>query len=725
MNTRNLFVLLALCWLPALAQEPPPEAWPDTLQEVAGDSLSQGEPDSAPMADAAVASGEAPVDYFARDTYRVDTVVCPFKGQIDYEPGDIECGLLEVPENREDPDSRFIELHFVKLNSRWGKDDDESEDDEEDSGLAPGKRDDPVVYLTGGPGAKVTYYVKRFKDHGLLDHRDMYILEQRGIGYSDDFCPWYSARNPSTDDVATFDESLNAALTRMAECARNASAAGVDIAAYNTIENARDVKALRRALGFEKWNVWGISYGSILGQAYVKEDPEGIRAVALDAIMPLDIRDSELYWRVAHWYLRDLAKLQEICDRQPACAKQYPDMAGRLREAIRSVVDNPIVVDVKDTENYPSGKARFFQDIVAFLPFIFLYEQDNYPGIPGLIYAWADAVERRDETLFRAIASSSGDGGFGDSSQGMSDAITCTDGDNEAQARAGKRDILDYPVVGAAIGTVESWQRRADLCAEIGLPQRPADQYLPVQTDLPSLIIDGDMDPITPPPNAKAIVPGFANGTYVEFPYAGHGPSRSVECAGDMLNAFYDDPMAEPDLSCVDEMEEPEIFAPLFTSDVVPRLMVLMAEDKKKLAIPGAWAGGSVLIAVIAFVLLTFGPLSRRMDGRVASEAGSARLFAWLAATVTVASAAVLAAAIGVTAKTSELLPAFGFVPWARWGAWAGLLAGLLGLITVVAAFRARSRLGLPGSPMLGFVLTGLAALGLSSFLVFWGLAPF
>jgi hypothetical protein len=138
-------------------------------------------------------------ELFARDTFRLDTVVCPFKGKIDYEPGEIECYLLQVPENREKPGSRFIELHVVKLNSTW--DDEEAEEaekdeDEHDYGLAPGKRDDPIVYLTGGPGALVTYYIKRFKDHGIRKHRDMYILEQRGIGYSNDFCPYY--------DITTF-----------------------------------------------------------------------------------------------------------------------------------------------------------------------------------------------------------------------------------------------------------------------------------------------------------------------------------------------------------------------------------------------------------------------------------------------------------------------------------------------------------------------------------------
>jgi pimeloyl-ACP methyl ester carboxylesterase len=653
-------------------------------------------------------------------------VVCPFRGEIEYEPGDIECGLLEVPENREDPDSRFIELHFVKLNSRWGRDDDEKDDDEKASGLAPGKRDDPVIYLTGGPGSHVTYYVKRFKDHGLLDHRDLYILEQRGIGFSDDFCPFYGSRKPAMGDVATFAESLEAGLERFGDCARNAQAAGVDLRGYNTMENARDVKALRRALGFEKWNMWGISYGSILAQAYIKEDREGILAAAIDAVMPLDIRESELYWRVAHWYERDLQKMQEICNRQPDCARHYPDISGRVRQAIGSVVNQPIEVEVADIENYPSGKARFFTDIAGYLPFMFLYEQDNYPGFPGLVYAWADAVVQRDEAMFKAIAGAAGMGGaFGGQSQGMANAITCIDGDAEAQARASKKDILEDPVLGAAIGSAAFWDRRAALCAELGMQQRPPEQYLPVQTDLPSLIIEGDMDPITPPPNAKAILPGFSNATYVEFPFAGHGPSRSVKCAGDMLNMFYDNPSAEPDLACVGEMEEPRIWAPLYVSRIVPRLLALMAEDKQKLAVPGGWAGASVLITLVAFLVLTFSPPIRWLDGRRPIKAGAARLAAWLAATASVAAVGIVGAAAAVTAEASEIMPLFGFVPWARYGAWCGVAAGVLGLLTLLATYRARRERGLPGSRVVGFALTGLAAVSLSAFMLFWGLGPF
>ena len=387
---------------------------------------------------------------FARDDFRIEAMVCPFKGTIDYEPGAIECGLLRVPENREKRDSRFIELHVVKLAATW-KDGDAARD----SDLAPGKRDDPVIYLTGGPGAPVTGYVKRLSDHGIRKHRDLYILEQRGIGYSGDFCPFYGNRKPEVGNVSTFEEHLEAELIAFADCANNAAAKGVDLTGYSIFESARDVKALRIALGFENWNVWGISYGSILGQAYIKVDPTGIRALALDAIVPLDVRANPELRSVAQWYDRDLRKLDELCQAQPDCARHYPDIGKRIRDAARSVWDDPLVVDVEDTERYPTGKAYLFPDVVAYLPFAFLYEQSNYPGLPALIHAWADAVERRDENLIRAVAGIRDS--FFSASRGMTNAMLCADAQTEVQAIAGGEAIEALPILGAALGSEASF----------------------------------------------------------------------------------------------------------------------------------------------------------------------------------------------------------------------------------------------------------------------------
>jgi len=676
------------------------------------------------LAQAQATTEEQAVDYFARDSFRIDTFVCPFKDDIDYEPGEIECGLLQVPENRENSNSRFIELHFVKLNSTWDDEAEDGEDDDDETSLAPGKRDDVVIYLTGGPGAHATTYVERFKDHRILKHRDMYILEQRGIGYSDDFCPEYSARKPEKFDVETYDEQQEASLTAADDCAANAIAGGVDLTGYNTIENARDVHAFRLALGLEQWNVWGISYGTILGQAYIKEDPEGIRAIVLDSIVPLNAGDESHYWQVVKWYDRDLRKLDELCQADTGCAKHYPDLGERLRQATRTVLDAPITVDVEESEIYPSGEARVFADIVAFLPFVMLYEQTNYPGLPGMIYAWTDLVEKRDETLFKALAQA-GDGDLGGLSQGMYNAVFCLDGYREAQISSGAADREAYPVFGDVLGTAEFDKRAAQRCLDFGMAPRDGAEYQPASTDIPALIVAGDMDPITPPPLAKAILPGFSNATYVEFPYAGHGPLRSVECGGDLLNLFFDDPNGEPDLSCVDEMEAPKFFVPLYTSDIAPRLLLLAVEDEKKLAGPGAWGGISIIISLIAFIWLSVAPLGRRIDKRQPVSVSGARWSAWLAATFATAAAAIFGAAIAVTVDTSEILVVFGLVPWARIGAVSGLLAGIFGIAAVAFIVRERRKGKLPIGTLVGFLLTGIAAVGLSTFLLYWDLGPF
>ena len=672
------------------------------------------------------ATAAAP-DLYARDSYRIDTLVCPFKGRIEYEPGEIECGLLQVPENREDPDSRLIELHFVKLNSTWDDEDDkkenEEDEDEEDVGLEPGRRDDPVIYLTGGPGADVEYYVDRFNDHGIRKHRDLYILEQRGIANSGDFCERYYSRNPAVSNVNTLAKSAEAARIAAEACVRNATAAGVDIRAYNTIENARDVKALRIALGFGKWNVWGISYGTLLGQAYIKEDPDGILAVVLDAIVPLDARDDVISWRLINWYDRDLKKLDELCQADDDCADSFPALGERVRDAARATKDAAITVDVEDTETFPTGKAYVLSDIATYLPFTFLYEQSNYPALPAIIYAWVDAIENRDEALFKAIATALSQGVFG-GSQGMYDAIMCNDGYREAAIASTAVDRAEFPVLTNAIsveGDAEAW---AQSCIDLGAPPRPREDFAAVQTDIPTLLIEGDMDPITPPPLAHVIAPGFTNGTYVEFPYAGHGPSRSVECAGDLLNKFYDNPTAEPDLGCIDEMEVPEFIGPLYRTSVGPRFAVLALERKEDLPKVGAWGGSSVLGVVLGFLVLTFAPLVRRLEKRQPVPAYGARLATWAAAAFGTLALGIFGAAAGVSYKLSELLLAFGMVGWAVVGAWAGVFAGLLGVVALVLAVKARRSSALPLGTLAGFVITGLAAVSLSVFLLVWGLGP-
>ncbi|NWG71551.1 MAG: alpha/beta fold hydrolase [Parvularculaceae bacterium] len=665
------------------------------------------------------AAGEAPApddDLFARDSFSVTPIICPFKGQFDYKPGEISCGLITVPENRERPRSRKIQLHYVKLAARKPARWDEAKDGEWK------KREDPIIYLTGGPGVAVTGYALRLKDHGARDVRDMYILEQRGVGYSGDYCPLYSNVDPAATNVHTWEEYLAARMKPIEACFAAAKARGVDLSAYNSIENARDVHALRRALGIEKWNVWGISYGSILGQAYIKEDPEGVRAAVLDAIVPL-VQGAH-FQTVGTFLQRDLDLLEKACATSAVCKAHFPDLDGRLEAAMLAVRKEPIKLKALDPELAPTGEVTIFDDIVPALPFQMLYEQKNYGSIPAFIEAFAALIERRDFEGLRALTASGGPGGV-DVSQGMYNAIMCNDGWAFDLARAIEQDLAAEPVFGRMQGSPEVGEAIAKVCRKYGMDPRPAEQYAPVETDLRIVIANGEMDPITPPMLAKSILPGLSNATYVEFPYAGHGPTRSVKCGGAFVTKFFDNPDGELDRSCADDMKPPEFVGPLFETQAPLRIATAIAETPPMALALGLWIGLPAFFLVFGAINYVMAPASRLIDGAKSLREAGVRPLAWLTAATGAASALGLAAAVGASAAANEFLLIVGLLGWAKGYAAAGLVSAALGVVLFVSTILNRGREHRSPGVISGLMVTSLSAVALGAFLARWDLLPF
>ncbi|MDZ7626900.1 MAG: alpha/beta fold hydrolase [Parvularculaceae bacterium] len=684
---------------------------------MSGAALAQGDGSAVAEADED-ANGSDAADFFARDEFRTETIVCPFKGAVSYKPGEVACGLLAVPENREKSRARTIKLHYVKIAAKKPKD-----WDAEKKG-AWSKREDPIIYLTGGPGAQVTGYVKRLKDHGVLDARDLYILEQRGIGYSGDFCEKYGLFDPSAGNTADWDAYGRAQIAQMEACFAGAKAERIDLSGYNTIENARDVEALRRALGFEQWNVWGISYGSILGQAYINQDPAGIRAIVLDAIVP--ITPGAHFQRIGTHYQRDLDLLDAACAADPPCARAFPDLQKRFKAAINKVKSTPIEVEAIDSERFPSGKAWFFHDLIGGVPFSSLYEQDTYPTLPALMDAVIRRVEKNDTKALRALTAGGafgGPGGFG-ISQGMYNAIACNDGWVLYLQAAVAQDQREHPELASIFGDPALIEEQAALCKRYGMPPRPQEQFKTVSTTIPAIIANGQMDPITPPPLAQMIVRGFSRGTYVEFPYSGHGPTRSVKCAGEFLTKFFDAPESAVDKTCPESIKAPKFAGKFYKTDGLLNLAAKAAEDPKKLAAPALTLGGSILILLIAFSVYTLAPLARLINRDVPAPTFGARPLAWATALLGLIAAGGLGAAVAMTFQANEINLLGGLLGWARWFAVAGLLAGLCGLGVLGLGIRARLQRDLPVGTLLGLILTGAAGTSLAAALLMNGIGP-
>lgn len=636
--------------------------------------------------------------------------VCPFKSDIDYEPGEIACGFITVPENREDPDSRMIRLHFVKIAATGDADD---------------YREDPVIYLTGGPGVGVNSYVERLREHAILDQRDLYILEQRGIGASGGLCPYYGLTERALVHAADLEEAQRNAAEITRNCFESAAEAGIDLTGYNTVENARDVKALREALGFEQWNVWGISYGSHLGQMLALQDPDGIRALVLDAIVPNDLTD---LMRIGRWANLTLENVFSTCTDLAVCS----DLEARLDAAIDDVRSNPVTVEMDDAELYPEGEVQVGGIILAFAPFSMAYEQDEHPAIPGVLDTLIGFFETRDAEFFDLASNIDGAPAGVSISQGMSAAIRCNDGYSQASADVIGEDLAENPRFAGLMMTADGAAYAARMCEEQGLGPRDRADYRFVETSIPTLIVNGGWDPVTPPPLARYIAPGFENGRYIEVPFAGHGPTRSLaDCAGPVLNAFFDDrDPAGLDASCLEAgVGQPEYLA--FTPTRAPvMLAAAAAADPRQLIAPGLWAGAPLMILLLGLILIPSGVLARLIDRQPAAEIkadmAAVRALAFLTAGAGVGFAAMTGYGLYATSQVSEIAVIAGLHPAAGFAPWLGLASGILGLGVIVTLVMRRLNEGaVRFGSLVGLFLMGASGLALAAFAFAYDLTPF
>ncbi|MBI1392704.1 MAG: alpha/beta fold hydrolase [Alphaproteobacteria bacterium] len=252
---------------------------------------------------------------------------------ISFEAGDVSVdafrGSFRVPENRSDPSSRMIDVHYVRFPS---------------TAAAPGA---PIVYLAGGPGGSgvATARGRRFPLFmAMRAFGDVIALDQRGTGWSAT-APRCVSRVVMPTDRAVPDAEEAAMLRAAAEeCDSFWRAAGYDPAGYTTVENARDLDALRRHLGAEQVTLWGISYGSHLALAAARELGPRIDRMILASVEGLD-QTVKLPSETDAYF----GRLQSAIDAEPAAKAIYPDLKALIARVHQKLeADPPTLVLARD-----------------------------------------------------------------------------------------------------------------------------------------------------------------------------------------------------------------------------------------------------------------------------------------------------------------------------------------------------------------------------------------
>lgn len=463
----------------------------------------------------------------------------------------VECGSLSVPEDWQNPDGRTIQLAAMVIRSQSAT-------------PAP----DPLVYLIGGPGGPLliqakTIFFKVFAP--FAEDRDIIFLDQRGVGHSSPalYCTEiYGMMETQLRGELSPEEERAMALEALQACQTRLAAQQIDTNHYTSAAIVQDLQALRQALGYETWNLLGISYGTRLALTALRDTPAGIRSVILDSVYP---PQRNLYAEFLTNSQQAMQRLFAACAADAACNSAYPDLENTFWTLYDQFQTNAPKIPVNSPDigrfDLPLTGNRLYDAV-----FNWLYDVDTIPLIPYRVAALAagnfdvDIIHAilRDEISTVSIY------------MGMYYAVQCGE-----EVRFTSPETLEalpeqFPRLATYIARALTLTPDIlTLCAAWSTaPLNPIENEA-VSSDIPALVLAGQFDPITPPAWAEEVAATLANSFYYEMPGVGHGVTRSTSCGIKIALAFLANPTVEPDTACIAAQSPPPFYVPASISTPV------------------------------------------------------------------------------------------------------------------------------------------------------------
>ena len=411
------------------------------------------------------------------------------------------CGTVEVLENRQAPAGRKIGIKVVVLPARG-------------SSPAP----DPVFALAGGPGESATgaarVFAQRFEE--ARRERDVVLVDLRGTGGSN---PLHCPLPGRDDDPQSYLGDLFP-VESIRGCRKRLDA---DLARYTTSEAVADLEEVRAALGYERINLYGFSYGSRAVLVYLRSYPGRVRSAILQGVVPTDMKVPLHYAEDAQ---RSLGLLLAECEADAACRAAYPGLPEKLAAVQKRLAAAPVSVEIEDPKTkrrvrLPLSLSLFHEEIRWRL----YGEGENV--VPSYI-------ERAYHGDFSALATSllrqRRALAAGALSLGTLLSVTCAEDVpfidvTEARRRA----------EGSFLGT-DRVDQQVRACAEWPRGELPAGYADPVRSEVPVLLISGERDPVTPPRWGEQVARHLPNARHVVLRGGGH--SGRSPCVRELLSGF-------------------------------------------------------------------------------------------------------------------------------------------------------------------------------------------
>ena len=416
----------------------------------------------------------------------------PIKVEIGGQVYEGERGHLMVRENRKNPNSNLIELVFARLKSSSDK---------------PGY---PTVYLDGGPGSSATSiagvpeYMRAFQK--LREVGDVILLDQRGVGRSKPNLTYRTSESLPTDVFADRELALRTFKERAKLAADHFRSQGVDILAYNSIESAHDVDDLRNALGVEKLNLVGFSYGTHLGLACIRYHGKNLNRVVLIGTEGPDHTD-----KLPSTSHDSIKRLSAIVAKAPELGTKMPDLAGTLKRILDRLEKEPVTVSVTDTRTKKPVDVRVGKAGLQFLIMRDLGDTADLPVFP----LWFYTMDKGDYSILKRFAEKRYNQ-FGGGLSIMTLVMDISSGVSKSRKLQIQKEAKT-----ALLGDIVNWpiSEMGDL---FGNPDLGDEFRSPIKTDVPTLFVSGVLDNNTQPFQADEVRKTFKSSTHLVIDNAGH-----------------------------------------------------------------------------------------------------------------------------------------------------------------------------------------------------------
>lgn len=433
----------------------------------------------------------------------------------------LTCGTLKVPEDHDAPKGRKIRISYVIVSAK-----------------ASNPKRQAVIYFTGGPGGGSINpgFIGFLGNSQIAEHRDIIIFDQRGIHYSSalpDIGKGVYAAMAADTDMGGERRMIAKVL---AEYRKRADEKGIDLGAYNSVQNARDVIALMKKLRYRKYNLFGSSYGTRLARIIEDRVPQMLNTVILDS--PNLMTDDFLIDRMKS-YSEAAGKTFQACERDPNCQTANRDLENKYVAVIEKLKQKPVAVKYDGGTFYINS-----QDAMYFLRRQ-LYKTDALIRFPAML----EALDTGDQKILgQAVANELADINDGSFNTSMFLAVSAY----ESMDRANTPEVIDqkYKELPYFPDQLAFFTNLYIEGMDWGGKHIPAKDRVFKMSAVPTLIFVNQYDPVTPPENGVLFQKQLSHSQLFIIDQGGHG-GGNFACKFALIEAFMDDPSRKLVANCM------------------------------------------------------------------------------------------------------------------------------------------------------------------------------